>query len=123
MVDVAPSRVVVWTAAETSFGDRFELPPAVRVTSRQGDSERPHYALVCASSAPLELAELGLLDFSALRNLLSGNRLGASQVTAVVSRLDPPPVPGVEYPVALRAALVAPYFVRLREPLLVSAAK
>jgi hypothetical protein len=49
-----------------------------------------------------------------LTNLVSWRRLGGSQVTAVVKRL-PKALGGAGYPVALRAALVEPYFVRLRE--------
>ena len=47
-----------------------------------------------------------------MRNLRSGNQLGASQVTAVVSR-DLAAGGIGEYPVMFRAELVAPYFVRL----------
>jgi len=116
--DVAPSRVALWQAGETLDGERFVLPETARVTSRHDpEAPRPHYALVCASAQRLELSELGRLDFSALRNLLSGNPLGASQVTAVVSRDGEPREGGAVYPVSLRVALVAPYFLRLREPI------
>jgi hypothetical protein len=116
-VDVRPPAVVAWTAGETLSGRRIVLPPTVRVTSR-GDSsaQSPHYALVCSSEQPLTVANLGRLEFAALRNLLSGNRVGASQVTAVVRYLDDRAAGGLEYPVALRARLVAPYFIRLRQP-------
>lgn len=118
--DVKPPRVVAWTVGETIDGELFDLPPAVQVKSRSSERALPtlsHYALVCASPRPLELSNLGQLSFRALRNLLSGNVLGASQVTAVVSRLrGDHPAGGNEYRVALRADLVAPYFIRLREP-------
>jgi hypothetical protein len=99
-----------------AFAGRFELPQGTWVTSRQDiASRRPHYALVCSCPQPLALGDLGRLHFSALRNLIGGTRLGASQVTAVVRRLDEDDSAGATYPVALRAALVKPYFVRLDE--------
>jgi hypothetical protein len=49
-------------------------------------------------------------------NMLSGSRLGASQVTAVVRRSEPIRADGQFYVVALRADLVWPFFVRLAEP-------
>jgi hypothetical protein len=114
-VDVTPGRVVRWTAGETRSG-RFELPPGARVTSRrETSSRRPHYALVCSSAQALAFGDFGQLDFYSLRNLIRGTRLGASQVTAVVKRLPRADVGGPSYPVALRAVLVEPYFLRLRE--------
>ena len=95
----------------------FELPEYANVTSRW-DPARPaagHYALVCSSAEPLEIDDAARLSFGALRNLRSGAPLGASQVTAVVHRADTGQGGG-DYPVEFRAALVAPYFVRLREP-------
>jgi hypothetical protein len=63
----------------------------------------------------LRLSDGSHLAFGALRNLLSGNPIGASQVTAVVKRTD-----GIDdgpaYCVAMRARLIAPYFIRLRDP-------
>lgn len=119
-VDVAPPQVLAWTVGEAVGGELFNLPPAVQVKSRGSNGESrtvAHYALVCASSRPLELTDLGRLSFQALRNLLSGSVLGASQVTAVVKRLrGAHDDAGTEYTVALRASLVAPYFIRLREP-------
>lgn len=117
-VDIAPGCVVRWTSAEGLSRELFELPPRVEVTSRWDPARpaTPHYALVCSSAEPLEIADVGQLSFGALRNLRSGASLGASQVTAVVHRSDAG-LGGSEYPVALRATLVPPYFVRLRGPI------
>lgn len=52
----------------------------------------------------------------ALRNLRGGTPFGGSQTTAVVERLDSAARHGTVYPVAFRAALVEPYFVRLSRP-------
>jgi hypothetical protein len=115
-VDVTPGCVVRWLSADALTGGNFELPSEAYVTSRW-DPTRPagsHYALVCSSEEPLEIADVGQLRFGSLRNLRSGNPLGASQVTAVVHREDAGD--GSEYAVAFRATLVAPYFIRLRRP-------
>jgi hypothetical protein len=111
-VDIAPDSVVQWSTAETLAGERFDLPAGACVTSR--GSRSAHYALVCASPLPLRPAELARLHFGGLRNLRTNNPLGHSQVTAVVRRGKGKA--GAEYVVALRAQLIAPYFVRLRDP-------
>jgi hypothetical protein len=116
-IDITPSHVVRWSAGTGLFGDSVVLPPAACVTSRW-DPARPNaarYALVCASNTPLSLEAHGELDFATLRNLNSGARVGASQVTAVVRRdlEDRPGHRGRMYQVALRARLVFPYLVRL----------
>lgn len=117
--DVAPAAVVTWSAAETLDGERFELPPTVRVTSRfDKAAAAAHYALVCSSQKTLQISDFGTLSFRGLRNLLSGRALGSSQVTAVVRQISEQITDEAEYVVALRTLLVAPYFVRLREPTL-----
>lgn len=116
-VDSAPATVISWRAGQTLDGKDFDIPATVQVTS--GGSRRRlglgHYALVCSSSRPLAMADLGHLDFLALRNFVSGNPLGASQVTAVVKREKGRPASDMQYAVAFRAALVWPYFVRLTQ--------
>ena len=112
VVDVNPPSLTRWRAGTDLDGKRVVLPEAARVMS--GHARRAHYALVCHSDEPLRLEDVGRIRFGALRNLVSGNPLGASQVTAVVELMQPSPADG-EYPVALRARLVSPYFVRLDE--------
>jgi len=122
-VDVAPDSVVAWTSGETNDGRQFPLPTRSLVTSRQSTSSASasHYALICFSREPLVLrVPFGSLTFSSLRNLLSGSRVGASQVTAVVARDRESPIEGRVYEVALRAHLVHPYFIRLRQPVVLS---
>lgn len=117
--DSAPEAVVAWTRAETIHGQEFLLPTHSLVTSRQSTSspKLTHYALVCFSETPLRLAGPPLtLSFAAIRNLVSGNPVGASQVTAVVRASADPAKQGVIYEVPLRAKLAPPYFIRLREP-------
>lgn len=119
--DAAPAQTAVWTRGRTVDGEVFDLPPAFRVTSRfdAGSRGSNHYALVCAVKEPLVLADCGKLVFESLTNLLTGRKLGASQVTAVVRR-TPDIGDGTEYTVALRARLVAPYFLRLGAPTIVT---
>lgn len=111
-VDVYPQAVVRWLGGVTLDGERITLPSSARITS--GLSGAPRYALVCASEQPLRIADHGSLGLSTLRNLVSGNAVGASQVTAVVERLVDSH-DGHEYKVAFRAHLVAPYFIRLMD--------
>lgn len=117
-VDRAPAARFAWRAGHDLDGARFELPPAARVTSGGpvGGPGRAHYALVCASPRPLSIDPGDEeLDFLALRNFVSGNPLGVSQVTAVVRSLRGQPPSDMRYRVAMRAELVPPYFVRLTE--------
>lgn len=117
--DVSPRLVVRWRSGKALDGAEVELPRAVCVTSRAArlGENGQHYALVCASAEPLGHSDQGRVRFSELRNLRSGSRLGASQVTAIVTRVAPRELePEAEYVVAMRARLVAPYFVRLQEP-------
>lgn len=113
--DVEPEDIFAWTEAETLDGEPFEIPSGSIVTSRGGSSKTTHYALVCHSDFPLSLRERGESVYAgALRNFLSGRRVGSSQVTCVVEGGRHPL--GREYQVSLRIKLAAPYFVRLRMP-------
>jgi len=118
-IDVSPAATFSWTAGEGLDGSRFEVPETIRVTSGSScpdETPRCHYALVCASDEPLSMSNLGSVTFQELRNLVSGRCLGASQVTAVVKQAEERfSKDGTDYVIALRATLVAPYFVRLRE--------
>ena len=119
-LDAAPECVVAWTVGETSDGTEFPLPYYSLVTSRLNTSspKKTHYALVCYSSEPLYCSSSPhKLEFSALRNLLSGNPVGASQVTAIVRREATALSEGCLYDVPLRAHLVPPFFIRLHEPM------
>jgi hypothetical protein len=121
-VDASPDRRVVWTSAVTPDGQLYRMPRGTRVMGGVIDGRRlpARFALVCESDQPLELRDLGSVDFQLLRNLVSGRPLGASQVTAVVSRVGSlDGEGGRRYQVAMRAALVEPYVVRLTEPIVV----
>jgi hypothetical protein len=105
--------VVRWTSAESLDGEYYEIPKASVVTSRWTENKRHHFALVCYSDIPLQPGNgTQHVYVDSLRNLVSGKRVGSSQVTSVVERFDCDRT-GRAYPVALRIKLVAPYFVRL----------
>lgn len=120
-IDVAPTGLTVWSQAFDLDGRDWPLPEGVRVTSRQGSetgrTKRSHYALVCRSSSPLAGLGLPSLRYEELVNLQSKNKLGASQVTAVVEQLTQGNDECTTYPVAFMAELVFPYFVKLGGPL------
>lgn len=118
--DVAPSRVVAWTAYIDRFGKRQELPEHAVVTSR-GDSpsrvKTHHYALMCYSNRALRITHGTPFHVDAYRNAsASGGKVGASQVTALLK-------PNGEcsgeagYEVNLSASLTDSYWVKLVEPI------
>lgn len=120
-IDVSPPCLITWTGATALTGDEWKIPEGSCVVSRgPADGQRPkvsHYALVCQSAEPLVLDPgAGELVYEALVNLLSGNKLGHSQVTAVVRRASVGVASPTTYPVALMANLVFPYFIRLHSP-------
>lgn len=120
-IDVEPSGLTVWTEALDLDGRGWPIPQGVKVTSRRGSetgrTKRSHYALVCRSSSPLSAIDLASLRYEELVNLQSKNKLGASQVTAVVEQLAQGMADCTLYPVAFMAELVFPYFVKLGVPL------
>lgn len=117
-IDVAPSRVCVWTSAVGIDGHDWVIPEGVRVTSRTGSGAREkqrHYALVCRVDHPLVPQEDGpRFSITDLRNFASGNPVGASQVTSVVSRQGQ--TNGGSYVAALVARLDYPFVVELHDP-------
>jgi hypothetical protein len=120
-IDVAPTGLTVWSEALDLDGRDWPIPEGVKVTSRQGSetgrTKRSHYALVCRSSTPLTALDLASLRYEELVNLQSKNKLGASQVTAVVEQIAGGATECTTYPVAFMAELVFPYFVKLAGPL------
>lgn len=120
-IDVAPTGLTVWSQAVDLDGRDWALPEGIKVTSRQGSeagrTKRSHYALVCHSSTPLMAFDLASVRYEELVNLQSKNKLGASQVTAVVEQLARSDAQCTTYPVAFVAELVFPYFVKLGGPL------
>jgi hypothetical protein len=121
LADAEPPAVVAWTAAETLEGESFQLPDRSLVTSRYDPNtpRRSSYALACFSPRPLHESRCDeQVSLSGLRNLISGRPIGASQVTAVVQSTGAAPAEVGNYQISARAKLVHPYFLRLRDPLL-----
>jgi hypothetical protein len=117
--DASPSLVAYWTRAEDLDGNAYELPRYSLVTSRYSVTRRVpvHYALVCSSVAPLAPAAQPLtFDIADVENFLTKKRVGASQVTAVVRYRKTKARRVRTYNVILRARLTWPYFVMLRDP-------
>ncbi|MGW7424464.1 hypothetical protein ACWGJB_31285 [Streptomyces sp. NPDC054813] len=119
--DTSPERLVLWSVAETYDGLEYKIPDHSLVTSRASvsNSRSAHFALVCESLDPISQTpdpkEALSVCLDELRNLRTGSILGASQVTSVVRRLDDDTSKESIslYPVAVRARLIYPYFVRL----------
>lgn len=119
LVDSSPTTVVAWNSAETIAGEPFELPRSSLVTSRFGtkSGREARYALVCFSARSLHSQRCDeKIAPEDLRNLITGRPIGASQVTAVVQKTNVMTSRVPKYNVCVRASLVHPYFVRLRDP-------
>lgn len=117
--DVSPTGVLVWRTYFDNEGDERPLPKHVLVISReQSDtgSKSVHYALVCNSNEELRLADFGVFDPTAYRNIGDGGGpIGNSQVTALVVRTrDESPLS--DYRINFRAKLAGGYWVRLGRP-------
>jgi hypothetical protein len=121
-VDVSPKAVVAWRAGVTPAGAIWEIPDSHLCTSGFDCAvpRRPHYALVCSSDESLLTQSADEQVFpSTLKNFVSGNPLGASQVTAVVARDRSSTPSGRSYEVTMRARLVRPFCVQLMDPVFV----
>jgi hypothetical protein len=119
-IDVMPDCVAVWTTATGMDGSKYEFPQHSFVSSRVTPSRvRRHFALVCATDAEIrDRSTDGQCVYrSELRNYLSNNELGASQVTAVVRRIKEVAT-RLERPhrIAFKAQLTYPYLVELQHP-------
>jgi len=117
--DIEPPSVVVWTTAQCLDGEPYSLPQSSMITSawNQASARVAHYALVCRTASPVgRVGQTQKLYFSRLRNLLSGNPVGASQTTAVVKHLHQIDTNGRSYEIGMVADLVWPYFLRLTNP-------
>ncbi|SKA31741.1 hypothetical protein SAMN05428963_11451 [Consotaella salsifontis] len=123
-VDSAPTRIFVWRHYIDACGVERELPPRSLITSRgstTGGGKRAHYALMCRSESPLILRRGDVFDPSAYRNVGgTGAPVGASQVTALIRRVHPAST-RADYEANLVAELTGSYWVRLTDPVEISA--
>ena len=120
--DTAPEAVFAWTAFVDRDGCERPLPDHVLVTSRAQTAsgvKSHHYALVCHSNQPLTISGGRPFNPDSYKNF-GGNKLGHSQVTAL---LEPTgcnaDAPG-RYAVDIEVCLQAPYCIRLVRPILMS---
>lgn len=120
-MDVTPSGMVMWRAFCGDDGSVSELPWHILVTSRRhaasGQEKRYHFALMCKRDRPL-LQHQGhiRIDAARVRNLLSNEKVGSSQVTAIVKYVSGPTDSARAYPVLFRAELASQPFIRLVDP-------
>ena len=120
-IDSSPTSIVLWLGYHNEFGSIEPLPRHIVVTSRahslSGEEKRGHYALICHSDEPLgQQKNSGAIDGNSVRNLVSSNPVGASQVTSVV-RYNGEGFFCGEYPIVFRATLINQAFVRLAAPI------
>lgn len=122
-VDACPRSLLVWRRYIDMFGAERELPAQALITSRgetdAGDKKR-HYALMCSSDVPLKIGKGVPFDHSAFRNVgVNGGPVGASQVTALLQRVQPDGAG--DYEANLSAQLTGSYWVRLTDPVVLEA--
>lgn len=121
-IDVTPTQLVLWLAYHSHDQGLTDLPIHMLITSRgngaSGMTKRSHYALLCERHKEINAeSDLGIIDATCARNLVSHNPLGASQVTAMV-RYDISSGDILEkpYPISFRARMHREGFVRLGTP-------
>ena len=120
LADVKPAIKVLWKSGITIDGERFVVPRYSMVTSRL-NNRGFHYALVCYAENRLEITNAnGRIYSENLKNILTGNKVGASQVTAIVKNDKFEDLKtGNIYNIAFKAKLVYPYFIKLSEYFLI----
>lgn len=119
-IDIAPSKVYIWTSYLDKYGDSRPVPDHVLLTSRANAGrqlKRNHFALVCQKRNKIEKENLPPINFSDFKNINSNKgKLGYSQVTAIVERNGNEKHSSKEYPTIFSADLVKPYYVKLINP-------
>ncbi len=121
LVDSAPSSVVIWRRFIDLNGEEKPLPPSALVTSRgnsgSGSQKTKHFALICRSDRRLELEYGRPFNHHMYRNAgLNGGLIGASQVTALLTRDMSVTNTTAQYEINLEAMLTGSYWVRLTDP-------
>lgn len=126
--DTHPAQVVAWRPYLDFDGTERPLPDHVLVTSKATITRtmklRSHYALMCFTDSPLELADgAARFDHPAYRNVSNQCApVGPSQVTALLQLTDPgdanPTNLTTSYQADLQAWLTGSYWVRLCDPVL-----
>lgn len=110
-IDVKPEKVYLWLSYTNEHGEKIPLPKYSLVTSRANTEARglkkKHYALLCKSQNTITTEPKKSLYKDSLVNLLSGKKVGASQVTSVVKTIPYKQKEGAQYEVSFEAELMA----------------
>jgi hypothetical protein len=118
-IDQAPSSVLVWRCYIDLAGRTRPLPRGILVMSRgsrSGEAKERHYALVCQSSSPLRIGDLGPFSPTNYRNAGGTNApVGASQVTALLELTSHETIV-TDYRINMRARLAGGFWVKLADP-------
>lgn len=117
--DQNPDKVVIWTEYLDMDGKRHKLPDHIFLTSKSSieKPKKKHYALVCKKETNLELEDWNPLNINSVKNLKSeNNKIGHSQVTAVLESFNHSIKETNDYPVMFSADLVYPHYVTLVNP-------
>lgn len=122
LVDSAPSSVVIWRRFIDANGIERPLPSSALVTSRgnsgSGALKTKHFALICHADEKLGLTHGVPFHHHMYRNAgQNGGQIGASQVTALLSRDNSASLSTAQYEINLKAKLAGSYWVRLTDPL------
>lgn len=128
-IDVEPAELALWLHYRDESGRCFDLPEHCLISSRahtpQGIPKQTHFALMCQSNNPLREASKPLLiDAKRIKNYVSSNSVGYSQVTSIVSYNQSeiaPNLPKSNYEVSFKAKLHGIGFLKLVEPIILSA--
>lgn len=125
-LDLSPSTLLVWRSYFDLYGVERPLPPNVLVTSRAttgSNDKKRHFALMCYSPNELQFIRGTPFDPTAYRNAGgTGAAVGPSQVTALLQRVAVPKAEA-DYEVNIRAELTGSFWVRLNNPVLVTASQ
>lgn len=124
-IDVEPGELALWLYYRDESGRYFDLPEHSLISSRaltpQGTPKLTHFALMCKSDDPLREDSVPLLiDAKRIRNYVSSNSVGYSQVTSIVSYdhdANHSELSKSTYEVSFKADLYGTGFLRLVEPI------
>ncbi len=126
-VDTHPSKVFLWTSYIDKYNNIIELPKNALIFSRANGKKMlktHHFALICKGTNIIEKEVWEDVKFNNLKNFDSiKNRIGYSQVTAIVRNNGQRHVNGLKYNVEFSATLVEPFFIKLIHPFNVPLAK
>ena len=121
IIDSKPKKVYYWTHYQDRFNKHHKLPEHALVLSRGHTNKalkKKHYALICHKKESIQKEKWEQINFYSLKNIYSkANKIGYSQVTAIVERNSNLSEKTNFYEMIFSADLVKPYFVTLINPI------